>query len=142
MMDKLHYLLVFALIFSCQPTKTSENLNLITNEVKGIIERDQFLNIDSVIIIPNEGCGGCISHATNYLLTNREFLKNVAIIFTGIDDKKIFKKITPLEFLEMKEVFIDEVDALMKPAIRSVYPRVIYLEKGQAVDIQIFSPQF
>jgi hypothetical protein len=44
---------------------------------------------DHVILIPGEGCGGCISSATHFVRGNLNELERTMVVFTGIKDMKL-----------------------------------------------------
>lgn len=97
-------------------------------------------NYEAVIIIPNEGCGGCINDATYFVIENiNSFTKNIAIVFTGIKDMKLFKLQIPSHFIERNNVFIDHSNYLDNREISSIYPQALFLEKKKVKSTEVFN---
>lgn len=81
-----------------------------------------------IIVIPGEGCGGCISSATYFVTQNYERLKeNTFIIFTGVQDTKLLKNQLGNDFLLQKNVYVDENNLFMNKEVLSSYPYIIYM---------------
>ncbi len=96
----------------------------------------------TVVVIPNEGCGGCISNATRYMIEHIDALNNsTCVIFTGIKDLKLFKLQVNNTFLNRSDVFIDANNELFKGEMSSIYPQIIYVEEGEVIDVVVFKEE-
>lgn len=108
---------------------------LLSFEFKETTELNRF----KVIVIPNEGCNGCISWATLEAKEKIDTEKNLHIIFTGVQDLKLFKNSIGLSFFDHNRVLIDTSNILMKPNLSSIYPRIIDIENNRVKFIDEFS---
>jgi hypothetical protein len=130
-------LIVSLLIYvSCDnETRSSEKTNvnrlyLIENALLNYIMND---SIEQAFVIPNEGCGGCISNATNYVYNNIDTLSNSIIIFTKVRDKKLLKNQLGDTFLSRKNVFIDKKN-FASIDLNTIYPKIYTLKNRKVVD--------
>jgi hypothetical protein len=128
-MKKIIYLSIF-ILNACESNnslKIQKGLSrFITNETK------------ICVVIPREGCGGCISDATSFFVKNRIKKSTVCIIFTGVKDKKELRLKVGETFLNSGNVYIDTLNTLMIPSEASIYPQVYYLESKSIVKTSIF----
>jgi hypothetical protein len=78
-----------------------------------------------IFLIPSEGCTGCISQITSYLLINTEIPESVGIIYTNIRDKKAIKiLLSPLK--NNVNLIFDLENSFFRPDHKWVnYPTVI-----------------
>lgn len=90
-------------------------------------------SIEQAFVIPNEGCGGCISNATNYVYNNIDTLSNSIIIFTKVRDKKLLKNQLGDTFLSRKNVFIDKKN-FASIDLNTIYPKIYTLKNRKVVD--------
>ena len=139
-------LLIFLWLLSMgcnNPTNDNEEefiKNKYTKTIQALQSIDSILiKSDLVVIIPNEGCGGCISNATAYLTANINDIKaRVSVIFIGIRDRKLFRLQVDSNFLSLESVHIDENNYFLDSDLSSVYPQIIYLENKAVTSIQMF----
>lgn len=98
------------------------------------------LQADSIIIIPNEGCGGCIKNATSFIIDNIDSI-NMPVIFTRINDKKLLSIHLGTNLLSKTDkVYLDYNNHLSEVPEFSVYPTKICLTKQKINSITTFSP--
>ncbi|WP_339693905.1 hypothetical protein [uncultured Roseivirga sp.] len=97
---------------------------------------------NDIIVIPGEGCGGCISSATYFVTENYESLRDVAIVFTGVQDTKLLKNQIGDEFLNKENVFIDSNNFLMKREVRSSYPYTLKMSSSRVTDFTLFEEAY
>ncbi len=127
---KLSLFLTFSII-SCNKTVKSNADNLSINHIKNeniYLKAIHANNIEAktILIVPREGCGGCISEASMFLAKNKNKLKsNVSIIFTGVGDYKLLKKQVGEPFINDSHVSIDAENYFLAPVIASSYPMLI-----------------
>ena len=134
---KLISFIVLLICFSsCQ--KESEFISAARQMSVATIDDDR----NALLIIPNEGCGGCISGATYYAKENLETLeqRSTTVIFTGVKDRKLFKNQVGIEFLTEYSVLVDSSDLFMKSSISSIYPQLVRISKGKVIDVTNFDP--
>lgn len=126
-MKKLVLLLTVISLFSCH---TNEKFKILSEDLK-IIDHDQS-NFKKVIIIPNEGCTGCISNATAFIKENIDSLKS-NVIFTGIQDFKVLKFKIGNKVLNSKKVYFDRENKFMQKEIASIYPQMVLLDDDNGI---------
>ena len=103
-----------------------------------------------IIIIPEEGCSGCISEAEDFYMNNKE-RQDLFFIFTNISSIKSIKLRVGKDIKDKKNVFLDlDNDFLSEQFNENIYPIVFdirnkdnityrFLEPG--IDLQIKSPK-
>lgn len=96
---------------------------------------------NAVIVIPGEGCGGCISGATAYINLN-PVGKDTLVVFTGIKDLKLLKFQLVESFFERPNVLIDHESSLNDIEELQIYPKIILLKGNDISDIGLYSPSF
>lgn len=137
-------ILLWLLSMGCNNTTKDKEEEFIKNKYAKTIQAFQSIDSliiknDIVVIIPNEGCGGCISNATSYLIANISDIKDkVAVVFTGIRDWKLFRLQVDNDFLNLESVYIDEQNYFLDSDLSSVYPQMVYLKNKQVTSIQTF----
>ena len=107
-------------------------------------------NPTKTIIIPEEGCAGCISEAEDFYMANKE-RKDLFFIFTNISSIKSIKLRVGKDVEDKENVFLDiDNDFLSEQFNENIYPIVFdirdkdnitysFLEPG--IDLQIESPK-
>ncbi|WGH74117.1 hypothetical protein P8625_08275 [Tenacibaculum tangerinum] len=132
----LYFFVVFSYV-SCDESKTE----LFNRGVKELSKNNSIdLNlIDNVVLIPNEGCGGCITSATLFFAKNFDkYESNTIIIFTNVKDIKQLKVTLGKEFLERKNVLVDTEEFFVDSKISSIYPQILKLNNSKVVESEIF----
>lgn len=82
-----------------------------------------------LVIIPREGCGGCINSTTVFMKKYLPQLENTFVIYTGVEDKKLFKLQVGEDFLKNSKVIIDSENNLLRnEIIPGVYPRLYVIK--------------
>lgn len=102
-------------------------------------ESQRMSQYSKVITIPKQGCSGCISGATEYVIKSIDSLadKNVAVVFTDINDTKELQLILGEEVLEKSNLYIDEV-GVIAAKFPSIYPQVFQMDKSRIISHKIF----
>lgn len=92
------------------------------------------ITTNQVLVVPREGCGGCISEATAFLVKNKNRIKqNACVVFTGVGDYKLLKMQLGAAFIADTHVKIDSANLFLSPAISSSYPTLITVGKDKKV---------
>lgn len=110
------------------------------NEALGKVA-ERFLRTDSVkytqlIVIPATGCAGCISNAEYYFL-QRVQNPEIKFVFTGIVSKKALTLRLKKEYLQQKNVYIDEDNLFYLTGFEEkIYPYKITLHNNKVLQIQ------
>ncbi len=103
------------------------------------IDNQLLQSSNDIIIIPGEGCGGCISNATSYIMEHIDSL-DVNVVLTGVGDMKLLR-LELGDLLQRSNVFVDSKNLLMNPLIASVYPRIVKLKNGSINEVNIYNPK-
>jgi len=129
-------LIIAALLWSSCRVQTS-NLQIAQQYLDSIVCCLNF-PIDSFgycIVIPDEGCSGCIKKSTFFVVDKIDSLSKHLVVFTGVKDMKVLSMTVGKKFLSRENVLIDSSDMLKDPAFSSIYPQVIEMENGKALRI-------
>jgi len=130
-------LLFFASVFlliacSSSPYKAyEERLNTLSPNL--------ITDYKNIVIIPNEGCSGCIGATTLYLIDSLEYHKNTLVMFTGIVDRKQFHFRIPKRFTTKENVIVDEEDVFRHSDVASIYPQIIIISEGKVEEVAVFN---
>jgi|GEM_PF-4369485 hypothetical protein len=129
-MKKLNFIFIVPFIlFNCtNKFKSLENELLIIDN--NILTRD-------LIVIPKEGCAGCILNATHYVENNIDRIKE-NILFTDIQDIKLFKLKVDSGFLNNEKVFLDTQNKVKSKEI-GIYPVLIETKDGEIISVSDYS---
>lgn len=123
-------------MLSCN--KTEDKLILLNKQIRKI--NPSLLTFDRIIIIPGEGCGGCISSATSYIISE-EIPQDLRIhtVFTNVGDYKLFRNQIGYQ-LNPEDYSLDSSNYLRLDKISSIYPQLIIIEKGKIIGAIDFDP--
>ena len=91
-----------------------------------------------IIIIPNQGCGGCITYAEDFYLNNK-CRNDMFFVFTNIVSLKVLyldiKIRTENTLLDINNKFIE-----ILPNDKIIYPIVLFIDNGKVKKIEFQSP--
>lgn len=136
---KFYFILLcfFLLLVSCNSKICGDDYSKSLNHF--LVSNSQKKKIKNVVVIPNEGCGGCISDATLFFKENNMLYKNnTIIIFTGVYDIKQLRISIGSSFLNKKNVFMDKDNIFMNTNVSSIYPQVLKLNQDCVNSVSIF----
>lgn len=93
-----------------------------------------------IIIIPNEGCTGCITDTASFVQEHIHDSNRLGVLFTKVIDKKLLKQKIGYEVFELeKKVKIDEKKFFDKPEFNTIYPQIVKINNGKVIEIGDFS---
>lgn len=94
--------------------------------------------IEYIIVIPNQGCGGCITSAEQFYDLYKS-AHNLKFIFTNIISIKLLNNRLNIN---KSNTYIDSQNKILKllPSDAKIYPSIITIENGNATKIQYQSP--
>lgn len=135
--NKVYYFKAIIVVFvfflaSCEESKESIYTKRLTNLIGSQINKQM-----DVLIIPNEGCGGCISDATLFAKQNYN-KKKIIIIFTGVKDKKLLKNIVGEDFLNKERVYVDNQNLFNSYETSLSYPKILKIKRKKVFKILDF----
>jgi hypothetical protein len=134
-------LLFLTTLFLCTSCQSKQDYTQLEQKLTILVGENIINEIDSLVILPSVGCGGCISNAMVHLIKNSTSIESMVVIFTKISDRKAFNMTVPQTFIEHPKVYIDETNNIIIPDSISEYPTIIYLKNGKINDISIFAPR-
>ena len=140
-MNQRTYVLLFALLLSCAILSCGrdEKMDRVNEYLAEVIPPKDLSRLKTVIIIPREGCGGCIKSATAYSIAH--YSEENAYVFTLVQDKKLFRQQIGREFLSKNNVYVDSLNHYQKGDLYDPYPKICKLENGKAVSFTNFEPE-
>lgn len=124
-------LCLLVLIFGIVSCHNSE-YKKIASQLESVDSK--ILNNDyNIVLIPGEGCGGCISNATKFVVENIDVLE-IQVVFTKIGDLKLLKNTLPPNFVEHERVYFD-IDNLLDFPKLTIYPLEMQIKNRLVVDL-------
>lgn len=106
--------------------------------VKDVLADISLSDIDYIVIIPSQGCGGCITYAEDFCKRNQS--KNgIFFVFTNIVSLKILKQ--KIDF-HNKNIYFDQTNEflLAYPPDKKLYPAILKVNAGEVIDVYYQSP--
>lgn len=130
------FLMAAVALGSCQP----DNRKALAESVSQLIHPDSTNEI--VVVIPNQGCQGCISEAEKFVLNNYNKLDNVNYIFTQIHSVKLLKLRLGDSVIFSPKVKLDVKNEISYPEkAKEIYPMIVYYQDAEIKKIDYQSPQ-
>lgn len=136
-MRKLCVLVIIITLASCSSRK--ETISLFNSFLSKELCPDSLLHKKMIVIIPNEGCGGCISVAEDFYQRNCQ-RNDILFVFTNVLSLKNLKYKIQINF---QNTIIDDENRYTDnlPAETRIYPCILYLSEGKVVKINYQSPK-
>jgi hypothetical protein len=137
MKNKYLLLLLIVLLTHCRSNKS--DINRFTYAISECYSNIELTNTDYVVIIPNQGCGGCITVAEEFY-NKHKMAKNMKFIFTNIISQKMLNQKVQI-FPD--NTFLDTNNIMLKsyPKSKNLYPCILKLKNSAIVDIAYQSPE-
>jgi len=139
--------LLYGIFNSCQSGEKSENTELPGGRalMANLMDLDKTLSNKSdrvYLILPNEGCEGCISTAEYFVKENFNRSHNLKFVFTKITSQKLLRiKLTDSVY-NSSNVILDTANAIKYPEVgKSIYPMIVYVENGEVAEIKYQNPE-
>lgn len=136
-MKFLFYLLMLSILTSC---KQNDYETFLIDKIQNIFG-NEIRTIDAFVILPGQGCSGCISEGEKFLIENSRNYPNVRFVLTKIVSKKILKQKIGGAIYNAPNVYIDSLGVFTSTTFHeTIYPVILYAEQGELVDIEYQSP--
>lgn len=101
----------------------------------------QTLPTGSYVIIPNQGCEGCISTAEDFVKKHYATNESIRYIFTRIQSTKLLKIKLGSEVMSSSHVLLDTANVIVYPdKAKAIYPMIIMMSGGRIAGITYQSP--
>jgi len=103
--------------------------------------KDELQRLKAIVVLPGQGCGGCITEVENFLINNSQEYDNVIYILTNIFSKKILYQKLGDSICNSSKVYIDSDNKFINTRFKEAqYPAMLYIEKGQIINIEYQNP--
>jgi hypothetical protein len=131
--------LITMLLFLMNSTACKQSphysIDTFKNLDKGIINRK------AIVVIPNQGCPGCISTAENFVIENAKKQTDILFIFTRISSMKLLRSKLGTEILQLENVIFDNKNMIeFLDDTKEIYPMIIFIHHGRIKKIKYQSP--
>lgn len=135
-MKQLIILILLMTIASCKQTDAGKEDLVIEDGIKEIKLRPEY---DWLVIMPGLGCRGCIQEAEAFM---RDYIEKPHILFvlTKVQSLKILEQKIGKDLHNRGNVYIDKQGYFDIPTNNTIYPCIVQLNKGKAVQHQFQSP--
>ena len=127
------------LVVTCTPKKINDSLE---DYIGGkLVEKVNMEQLNTVMVIPNAGCNGCISDAEMFVSNNAFVLKDqLFTIFTDVMSEKNLRLRIGKEIVESSYAFVDSKIQIQHAELVSIYPSILYINKGRVERVVHISP--
>ena len=130
-------ILISVSLLSC---KDVGYVNFLTDKINENFQ-EEIASIDAFVILPGQGCMGCISEGEQFLIDNYKKLSTVKFVLTKIVSKKILRQKIGGEVYGADNVYIDSLNIFTTMDFQeSIYPTILYLDSGKILKIEYQSP--
>lgn len=129
-------LLVIVAVCACNPSPQK----LLSESISKVLGPGTKAKV--VVVIPNEGCEGCISEAELFVMENHKKFENVIYVFTKIHSVKLLKLRLGDSVISDSRVKLDINNDINYPErTKEIYPMMIYFESNEIRKIDYQSPK-
>lgn len=94
--------------------------------------------INAIILLPREGCEGCISDASQMAIDLLAERSDIAVIFTVVNDLKLLHRQYGNSLLKNDLVSIDLQNLFRDDRVMSIYPQIAYMKNGKCYKVEEF----
>jgi hypothetical protein len=100
------------------------------------------LSTGTYVIIPNQGCEGCISQAEAFVKKNIRAGNNTRYIFTRIQSTKLLKIKLGTEIMNSSKILLDTANTIVYPdKKKEIYPMTVTLADNKIIKLTYQSPE-
>lgn len=133
---KLNYSLLLFLFILSSCSSNNESLR------KNIAALDSnMLSTGSYVIIPNQGCEGCISQAEDFVKKHITGTDNIRYIFTRIQSTKLLKIKLGSDIMRSRKILLDTANIIEYPDKKNdIYPMIVTVSDHKITHVTYQSP--
>lgn len=132
---KLRYSLIYLLLIACSD-KHDSLYKSITALDKNIFQEGKY------VIIPNQGCEGCISYAESFVKKHIDDTTDIRYIFTKIQSVKLLRIKLGSTIIANNKILLDTNNIIIYPEKKNeIYPMVAYIREGHIQRIKYQNPE-
>jgi hypothetical protein len=122
---------------NCISNKRNKYINTVISELNKLASFSKE-SYNYVIIIPQDGCVGCISEAESFLMENND--NSIFFIFTKVYSEKDIK-LRIGESINKPNVYIDKKNVFVYDNFsENIYPLIFNIKDKNRIDYHFFSP--
>jgi hypothetical protein len=137
LLNLISYIILLFGLFSC--SQEQQKINTTNKKIKIHYGNfDLIKDFKAIILIPREGCGGCISDATAKTMEIMANRRDILLIFTDVTDMKLLNNQFGNNLLKDCNVTIDTLNLFVDKRVSSIYPQIFYLINGKCVFFETF----
>ncbi|MBV7532901.1 hypothetical protein [Chitinophaga sp. sic0106] len=93
------------------------------------------------VVIPNQGCDGCITTAETFVKKNVRSSPQIKYIFTKIQSAKMLRIKLGGEVFHDEHILLDTANTIIYPEPeKDIYPMILYIEKGEIAQVKYQRP--
>ena len=129
-------LILFIIAPSCKQTEAEKEDIVIEDGIKEIKLKPEY---NWLVVMPGLGCRGCIQEAEVFM---RDYIEDPHVLFvlTKVQSLKILEQKIGKKLHNRQNVYIDKQGYFDIPTNNTIYPCIVQLDKGKAVQHQFQSP--
>ncbi len=136
------YIFIFAaaaILWSCK-SADKEALSDMDTLLASAINPKQF---NTVLVIPSEGCGACITSAESLMIENcqKPGAKDILFIITGHNSIKSATVRFGQSVIKANNIFVDTAHIFDRPPFSEGYPMQLKLQNGRLVQYEEINPR-
>lgn len=137
MKDLVFIVLSCLFLVGCQQKK--DYVKQVTTKLE-CLDKNPIGIYSFVIIIPEEGCSGCISEAEDFYMVNKN-REDIFFIFTNIRSAKSLGLRMGKDIKDRENVFLDTKDDFLSLDINeNIYPIVFYVQNKDSINYRFLEP--
>jgi hypothetical protein len=103
---------------------------------------EQLLPTGHYVIIPNQGCEGCISTAEDFVKRHYAASQDVKYIFTRAQSLKLLRIKLGSEVMSSSKVLVDSGNVIRYPEKgKDIYPMIVTMKDGKIAGVKYQSPE-
>ncbi|WP_298738472.1 hypothetical protein [uncultured Chitinophaga sp.] len=128
-------LLLLLSLFACNPPH-KELLQALQTVDEHVLPTGHY------VIIPNQGCEGCISTAEDFVKRHYTSARDVKYIFTRVQSLKLLRIKLGSEVMSSSKVLVDSGNVIRYPEKeKDIYPMIVTIKDGAIKGIRYQRPE-
>jgi len=136
---RLNYNLLFLFLTLLLSACSHQNDDKLSQAIDALDANE--LTRGSYVIIPNQGCEGCISTAEAFVKNNIGKSDNIRYIFTRIQSAKLLKIKLGNDVMSSNKVLLDTADMIEYPdKEKEIYPMIVTVKDHRVDKVTYQSP--
>lgn len=138
-MNRLAPIILCSLVFGITSCSIKENtVNEFEEKFDVLGSELRLASFKNVILLPGEGCLGCISKTEKFVKTVSDS-DDILVIFTNVKSVKILKLKLGLDLGE-DFFYLDKQNLFNSGRLYSMYPTVFFVKEGKIQGFEYISP--